>query len=58
LIRDGDRKFQEGFDAVFEDEETEIVRVGPASPNMNPYAEHWVRTLRQECLDWARTTRF
>jgi putative transposase len=51
LIRDGDRKFQEGFDAVFEGQGTVVQRVGPRAPNMNAYAERWVQTLRTECLD-------
>jgi putative transposase len=51
LIIDHDGKFSAGFDTVFEGEETEVVRVGPAAPNMNPFAERWVRTLRTECLD-------
>jgi putative transposase len=51
LIRDGDRKFQEGFDAVFEGQGTEVQQVGPRAPNMNAYAERWVQTLRKEYLD-------
>jgi putative transposase len=51
LIRDGDRKFQEGFDAVFEAQGTVVHRVGPRAPNMNAYAERFVQTLRTECLD-------
>ena len=33
---------------VFEAEGARIVRVGPAAPNLNPFAERWVRTLRNE----------
>jgi putative transposase len=51
LIRDGDRKFQEGFAAVFEAQGTVVQRVGPRAPNMNAYAERWVQSLRTECLD-------
>ena len=40
------------FVAVFEAEDVEIVRVGPAAPNLNAFAERWVRTLRQERLDY------
>jgi putative transposase len=28
-----------------------VQRVGPRAPNVNAYAEHWVQTLRTECLD-------
>src|SRR5262249_39626905 len=51
LIVDHDSKFAESFDDVFEAEAVQILRVGPAAPNLNAYAERWIRTLRQECLD-------
>jgi len=28
------------------------VRIMPYSPDMNAYAERFVRSIRQECLDW------
>jgi putative transposase len=48
---DHDPKFTRDSDAVFEAEGTEVKRVGPRAPNLNAYAERWVQTLRQECLD-------
>jgi putative transposase len=51
LIIDHDTKFTQSFDAVFEAENAEIIRVGPAAPNLSPFAERWIRTLRSECLD-------
>jgi putative transposase len=51
LIIDHDTKFTDSFDAVLEAEGAEIIRVGPAAPNLSPFAERWVRTLRSECLD-------
>jgi putative transposase len=51
LIIDCDTKYTHSFDAVFEVEGAEIIRVGPRAPNLNAYAERWVRSLREECLD-------
>jgi putative transposase len=51
LIIDLDSKYTNSFDAVFEAEDAEILRVDPSAPNLNAYAERWVRTLRAECLD-------
>jgi putative transposase len=51
LLLDYDAKFTREFDAVFEAEGTEVKRVGPVAPNLNAYAERWVQSLRQECLD-------
>jgi putative transposase len=51
LIIDCDTKYTHSFDAVFEAEGAEIIRVGPRAPNLNSHAERWVRSLREECLD-------
>jgi putative transposase len=48
---DHDAKFTRDFDTVFEAEGTVVQRVGPRAPNLNAYAEWWVQSLRQECLD-------
>src|SRR5207237_588652 len=52
LIRDHDRKFTDGFDAVFEAENIPIVRTPIQVPEANGIAERFVRTARSECLDW------
>ena len=51
LIHDHDSKFTAAFDTVFESQGVEIVDIPYQAPNANAYAERWVRTVRQECLD-------
>jgi hypothetical protein len=52
LVRDHDRKFTGGFDAVFEAETIRIIRTPVQVPEANGIAERFVRTIRSECLDW------
>ena len=51
LIHDNDRKFSKAFDAVFESEGFHVIHTPFRAPNANAYAERWVRTIREECLD-------
>lgn len=52
LIRDNDRKFTGTFDAVFNSKQIAVVPTPVQAPNANAYAERWVRSVRQECLNW------
>ena len=51
LIHDNDGKYSIGFDSVFESQGVEVVRTPIRAPRANAYAEPWVRSVREECLD-------
>jgi transposase InsO family protein len=51
LIHDRDRKFTTAFDAVFASERIHIIRTPVRAPHANAYAERWVGTVREACLD-------
>ncbi len=51
LIHDRDKKFSAVFDTVLRSEGIKVIQTPVKAPNANAYAERWVRSVRQECLD-------
>src|SRR5205814_7975665 len=51
LIHDLDTKFTKVFDARLQAEGIEVVKVGPAAPNLNAHAERFVLSIKSEALD-------
>jgi putative transposase len=51
LVLDNDSKFTAGFDSILKSEGVELIRTPVRSPNMNPFAERWVLSIKSECLD-------
>jgi putative transposase len=50
LLHDRDTKFTAAFDAILRSAGVEPVTLLPHSPNLNAYAERWVRSVKEECL--------
>ena len=51
LIIDRDSKYTAQFRRVLRDAGVQVIRLPPMSPNLNAYAERFVRSIKQECLD-------
>jgi len=51
LIIDRDSKYSEQFCRLIRDNGTKVIRLPPRSPNLNAYAERFVRSIKVECLD-------
>jgi len=51
LIHDRATVFSERFSELLRSAKVESLRLPARSPNLNAYAERFVRTIREECLD-------
>ena len=50
LVRDRDAKYVAAFDEAFRSEGARILKTPVRTPNVNAYAERFVKTVRSECL--------
>jgi putative transposase len=54
LVRDRDSTFTRAFDDVLASDGIQTITTPIQAPNANAFAERWVRTVRQECLERLR----
>ncbi len=50
LIHDRDGKYCPAFQHIIDTAGVKRVPLPPRSPNLNAYAERWVRSVKEECL--------
>jgi putative transposase len=50
LIIDRDAKYSQRFREFVEEGGTEVIRLPPLSPDLNAFAERFVRSIKEECL--------
>ena len=50
LLHDRDAKYSAAFRAIFETGHVRTLPLPARSPNLNAYAERWVRSVKDECL--------
>jgi transposase InsO family protein len=51
LILDRDTKYTAQFRRLIAESKTAVIRLPPRSPNLNAYAERFVRSIKEECLN-------
>ena len=51
LIIDRDTKYSRQFRRLIAESGTAVIRLPPRSPNLNAYAERFVRSIKEECLN-------
>jgi putative transposase len=50
VLHDRDTKFCAAFRAILRSGGVQPVSLSPRSPNLNAFAERWVRSIKSECL--------
>ncbi len=50
LLHDRDTKYTQSFRRIIGSGGVEPLRLPPRSPNLNAYAERWVKSVKDECL--------
>ena len=50
LIHDRDTKFTDSFRAIVKSSRVKPLKLPARSPNLNAYAERWVKSVKDECL--------
>ena len=51
LLIDRDAKYSGDWRQFIEEQGMEVIRLPPKSPNLNAYAERFVRSIKEECLN-------
>jgi transposase InsO family protein len=51
LLLDRDAKYSDAFRGVLVREGVHVIRLPPRSPNLNAFAERFVRSINEECLN-------
>jgi transposase InsO family protein len=51
LLLDRDVKYSDAFRGIITRAGVEVVRLPPRSPNLNAFAERFVRSIKEECLN-------
>ena len=50
MLHDRDAKFCLSFDSLLKAGGVDALKLPPRSPNLNAFAERWVRSVKEECL--------
>ena len=51
MIHDRDAKYTQAFDQILKAAGTSAMKLPPQSPNLNAFAERFVKSIKTECLE-------